>query len=205
MKRFFTLGAALALAGIAPLANAAAKPPSCARPEWPAEARRYGLEGSTTLRFRIDPQGRPFEPTVARSSNWAILDQASITSLLSCVFPAETVERTQGKTVPLQFVWKLEGKDKPAPAFTEGSCAPSERFARFVPNERGATGPDGVLVRLLVRPADGIPYGVKTEGGAADPALMQAAAEYAQSCRFAVEPKRAMEPGSAVVGRVLLK
>lgn len=203
MKPLLTLGAVLALTCAAPLASAAARPPACDKPEWPAEARRYGLEGTTTLKFRIDPQGRPVEPSVARSSNWEILDQASIKSLTSCVFPAETVERVQGKTVPLQFVWKLEGADKVPPAFAEGSCAPSERFARFVPLERGATGTDGVLVRLLVRPADGVPYGVKTE--AADPALAQAAADYAQSCRFVTDPKRAKEPGSAVIGRVLLK
>lgn len=204
MKPLSVLGAVLALAA-APLAAAAPQAPSCDKPEWPAEARRYGLEGTTTLKFRIDPQGRPVAPAVARSSNWDILDQASIKVLSSCVFPAETVERVQGKAVPLQFVWKLEGRDKAPPAFAEGSCAPSERFARFVPNESGATGPDGVLVRLLVRPADGIPYGVKAEGGAADPALAQAAAEYTQSCRFATDPKRAREPGSAVIGRVVLK
>ena len=44
-----------------------------------------------------------------------------------------------------------------------------------------------------------------TETAAADPALAQAAVEYAQSCRFTADPKRAKEPGSAVIGRVLLK
>jgi len=203
LKRFLTLSAVLALA--APAAAAAPQSPSCAKPEWPAEARRYGLEGVTTLKFRIDPQGRPVDPSVMRSSNWELLDQASIKALSTCVFPAETVQRVQGKIVPLQFVWKLEGPTAVAPGLVEGSCAPSERFAGLAVVERGASGPDGVLVRLLVRPADGIPYGVKTEGSAADPALAQAAAEYAQSCRFVVDAKRAKEPGSAVIGRAVLR
>ncbi|WP_169728118.1 energy transducer TonB [Massilia alkalitolerans] len=209
MKPFRTLGAVLALVSAAslaaPVATSTPQPPSCAKPEWPAEARRYGLEGTTTLKFRIDPQGRPIEGSVARSSNWELLDQASIKALSTCVFPAEAVQRVQGKTVRLQFVWKLEGKDKVPPSFAEGSCAASERFAHFDPLDRNATGPDGVLVRMLVRPADGIPYGVKAEGAAADPALAQAATEYAQNCRFVTDPKRAKEPGSAIIGRVLLK
>ncbi|MCC2956300.1 energy transducer TonB [Massilia sp. IC2-477] len=199
----FSLGAVLALVLAAPLAAAAAQPPVCAKPEWPQEARRYELEGVTTLKFRIDPQGRPIESTVARSSNWELLDQASIQALSTCVFPAETVQRVQGKTVPLQFVWKLEGSSRVPPLFTEGSCAPSERFSRFAPLQRGAPGEGGVLVRLLVR-GDGVPYGVKAEAGGADPELAQAAIAYAQSCRFAY-PKTGGAPGSPVTGRVLLK
>lgn len=203
MKPRFSLGAVLALALAAPLAAAAAQPPVCAKPEWPQEARRYELEGVTTLKFKIDPQGRPIEPAVARSSNWALLDQASIQALSTCVFPAETVQRVQGKSVPLQFVWKLEGASRVPPAFMEGSCAPSDRFARFVPFDRRADGPDGVLVRLLVG-GDGVPYGVKAEASGIDPELAQAAIAYAQSCRFAY-PKTGGVPGSPVAGRVELK
>lgn len=193
----------LAFAGAAPLAGAAPQPPSCARPEWPQEARRYELEGVTTLHFRMGPEGRAIEPTVARSSRWAMLDQAAIASLSTCVFPAETVQRVQGKLLPLQFVWKLQGPDRVPPALVEGSCAASERFDRYVPFDKGVSGDDGVLVRLLVR-GDGTPYGVKAEAGGADPALAQAAVEYVQSCRFAY-PKTGASPGSPVSGRVLLK
>lgn len=204
-KRFMAaLSAAFLLGAALPAIAADTKPPACPKPVWPAEARRYELQGVTTLRFMLDDEGRVIEPKVAKSSGWDVLDQAGVKGLAACVFPVETAQKYPGKSLPVQYVWAMNGGDRARPALVEGSCAASERFSGFAPLPRGTAGLEGVHVRLLVN-KDGTPFGVKTESRDTDPALVQEALAYMQSCRFVLENKPRDERSDAVTGRVLLK
>ena len=193
------------MSAIFPAAASDIKPGTCAKPVWPAEARRYELTGTTTLSFRIDEAGRPHDIVVARSGRWDMLDQASAKALASCEVRPEAAKKAgDGRKLPVQYVWSLEGGERSHPLLVEGSCPASERFASFAPFDKGVTGPDGVLVRLRVR-SSGAPADVKAEARDADPALVQAAIDYVQGCRFAREPDAKLKYTDTVIGRVLLK
>jgi TonB family protein len=176
---------------------------SCAGPEYPREARRYELEGITTLRFRIGPDGRVRDAAVAKSSGWALLDDASIRTLQACTFPANPDARSQGEFHPVKYVWSLEG-DRLRPHLVPGSCPATGRFAAFQPYENAPSGPDGVKVRLLVDPA-GRPRGVKLEGASLAPQTAAALVNYVESCRFGFDPTVKGERTDTVYGRVVLR
>lgn len=102
------------------------------------------------------------------------------------------------------YSWTLEGDKVSHPVLVEGSCPASGRFSRFAPFDWGVTGPDGILVRLLVG-KDGAPFGVKAEARNANPALVPAALEYVQTCRFAPDPNTPLKHSDTVTGRVLFR
>lgn len=180
-----------------------ASPETCVTPRWPAEARRYEIDGISVLRFRIGTDGSVQDAKVVASSGWRLLDDAAIASLVKCRFKPDLDEASDEATFPIQFVWTMDGPAPLRPALVEGSCAPSARFAGFKPFERGQ-GADGVLVRLLVN-AEGVPAGVKPETGENQAELGRQAAEYIQSCKFAVDPALKGERTDTTFGRVLFK
>ncbi len=221
MKKF-TMVAVAALAGVALwLGNASlarqgqrelgnafptkllVSPETCVSPHWPAEARRYEIEGISLLRFRIGKDGSVQDAKVVTSSGWALLDQAALSSLVKCRFKPDLDEADDDATFPIQFVWTMDGPAPMRPSLIEGSCAPSERFSGFKTFQRGQ-GADGVLVRLLVD-VQGVPFGVKAEAGGKDGALVQQALEYVQSCKFAIDPALKGERTDTTFGRALLK
>src|SRR6218665_1519869 len=59
---------------------------TCMRPQWPAEARRYEIEGTTTISFGIGADGKVARPAIVRSSGWRILDEAAVRSISQCQF-----------------------------------------------------------------------------------------------------------------------
>ena len=95
----------------------------CPQQVWPLEARRYELEGTTTVKYKIDEAGRPYVAGVARSSGWAILDEASVFSLSKCNFPKLQAGETPGTIKVLQFVWVLEERNPKEPADPPGTAA----------------------------------------------------------------------------------
>jgi len=201
--------AALAVALTIPGAVQAAPPPtlspeSCVRPAYPREAIRYELEGITTLRFRLAPDGRVAGVQVAKSSGWAMLDEAVVQSLRACRFTPAQAAQAGGAALPVQYVWSLDGEHAIRPHLVPGSCPASGRFAAFRPYDNKASGPDGVKVRLLVDAA-GQPRGVKTEGISLPPATLAALVNYVESCRFGFDPSLKGERTDTVYGRVLLR
>jgi len=194
---------ALALAFAMP-ASAADTQPACAKAVFPQEAVRYELSGTTELRFGVDEEGRAIDVTVAKSSRWEILDRAAVATVSACKFRPSVTQQEKSWRIPVDYVWEFGDGERSHPGLVEGSCAASDRFTGFVPFDKGVTGPDGVLVRLLVG-AGGVPFGIKTEGAAADVPLAQAAIAYVQSCRFAPDPVARAKRTDTVTGRVLLK
>lgn len=200
------LGAALAghcLAQVAPPGRVERERASperpCDKPVYPGEALQYELEGNTVIVFAIGEDGYVVEPSVKRTSGWAMLDAAAMQSLQACRFGTGS----NGARMPVEYTWGTETTYVRA-SLVPRSCAPSARFARFEALNKRASGPDGVLVRLLLRP-DGQAYGVRTEGGDLSVAQRDAVAEYVQTCRFAYDPGQPGQRGEGLYGRVVFQ
>jgi TonB family protein len=198
--------AAPAAAQTAPSSTSSSTPSleSCPRPVYPREAVRYELEGVSTLRFVLSPNGRVAAVQVAKSSGWAMLDQAVVSSIQACRFTPEQAAKAKGAALPVAYVWSLDGEHVIRPHLMPGSCPASGRFLSFQPYDNKPSGPDGVKVRLLVDPA-GQPRGVKLEGAALPPAMADALVKYVESCRFGFDPAVKGERTDTVYGRVVLK
>ena len=200
-------GPAAAQAASAPASAPASSPTParkpCAGPEYPREARRYELEGITTLRFHLAPDGRVTDAQVARSSGWKLLDDASIRTVQACVFTPEQAARADGAALPVKYVWSLEG-NRVRPHLVPGSCPASSRFAAFRDYDNAPSGADGVKVRLLVS-ALGQPRGVKTEDANLALGAADALVKWVESCRFGFDPTVQGERTDTAYGRVILK
>jgi TonB family protein len=198
------LAALQAASAAAQTAPAPVPPPkSCAGPQYPREAIRYELEGITTLRFQLAPDGRVSEVQVAKSSGWALLDDAAIRTVQACSFTPEQAAKAKGVALPVQYVWSLDGEHSIRPHLVPGTCPATGRFAAFQAYDKTASGPDGVKVRLLVDPL-GQPRGVKTEGIVLPPATFDALIKYVESCRFGFDPELKGQRTDTVYGRVVL-
>jgi periplasmic protein TonB len=195
----FLMAAALLL--LTAQSEAAPTGPSCSKPDWPTEARRYELEGTTTLGVVVGDDGRPASATVQKSSGWRLLDKAALEGVSRCVFPKSA---SDGKAKSAQFVWRLGGEPIVHPSLVEGSCPPSERFEAFKSLDKSPSDANGVLLRMLVK-NDGAPWNVKAEASGLPPEVLEAAAAYIQSCRFAAKPDAEGKRTDTTYGKLLLK
>lgn len=177
---------------------------SCTTPEWPAEARRYEVEGITVVHFQIAESGAVEDARVARSSSWRLLDEASVRSLVQCKFKPGLAEAERNQVFPVQFVWTLAGPASVRPVLVANSCADSARFVSFLPYDREPTGADGVLVRFLISP-QGQPFGVKAEAFGPDEEAGRAAVEFIATCRFAPDESRVGDKTDTLFGRVVAR
>ncbi|MQA39986.1 energy transducer TonB [Rugamonas aquatica] len=184
--------------------KALVSPATCAQPQWPNEARRYEIEGVTTIRFRIGEDGKVVRPEVSGSSGWKILDDAAIKGISRCVFQPNLDEARDGASFPVQFVWQFSDGPVIRPLLVADSCQPSERFQTFKDSDRRPSGSDGILLRFLVN-SDGAPIRVVAEPNGQAPDLVAQAADYLQTCRFAIDPQLPGQRTDTAFGRVLLK
>lgn len=184
--------------------KALVSPATCAQPQWPDEARRYEIEGVTTIRFRIGEDGKVVQPEVAKSSGWKILDEAAVRGIARCVFQPGLDEAKHGTSFPMQFAWQFSDGPVLRPLLVADSCQPSERFQTFRDADRRPSGSDGILLRFLVG-SDGVPTRVVAEPNGQAPEVVAQAAAYLQSCRFAIDPKLPGQHTDTAFGRVLLK
>ncbi|NVM75194.1 TonB family protein [Duganella sp. SG902] len=187
----------------APL-QALVTPATCLQPQWPAEARRYEIEGLTTISFGIGADGAVVRPAIVRGSGWRILDEAAIHSISQCRFAPDLPAARDGTAFPLQYVWKLDGAPPVRPLLVAGSCQPSQRFAAFREADPRPSGKDGILLRFLLN-AEGAPVRVVAEAGGQPQELVAEAVAYLQTCRFAYDPARTGERTDTAYGRVLLQ
>ncbi|HEX5343989.1 MAG TPA: energy transducer TonB [Duganella sp.] len=177
---------------------------SCVQPQWPAEARRYEIEGATTVRFEIGADGAVLRPAIIRSSGWKILDDAALHSIAQCRFQPNLPAARDGTVFPLQYVWKFDDAPAVRPLLVQGSCRPSQQFSAFHEADPRPSGKDGILLRFLVN-AEGAPVRIVAEAGGQPPELAAQAVEYLQSCRFAHDPKAKGERTDTGFGRVVLR
>lgn len=77
-------------------------------PEYPAEARRMGLEGCVVLRVLVSETGRPEEIGVRSSSGHAILDEAALEAVRRWTFtPARSGSAPLPSRVDIPFRFEL--------------------------------------------------------------------------------------------------
>ncbi|MCC6134490.1 MAG: TonB family protein [Candidatus Contendobacter sp.] len=80
--------------------------PGNPKPTYPAFARRLGHEGRVIIRVRVLPTGIVGAADIARSSGYAVLDEAALTTIKRWRFrPAQQSGQTVGATldVPISF------------------------------------------------------------------------------------------------------
>jgi TonB family protein len=93
---------------IASTTTPAHKNVTCARPEYPKDARRRGSQGTTTVRFLIDTDGSVAQSFILKSSGDLSLDEAARSALSKCRFkPAVKDGQPQRAWAPVQYVWSL--------------------------------------------------------------------------------------------------
>jgi bla regulator protein BlaR1 len=82
---------------------------TCAKPEYPHADLRAGHQGTTTLAFLVDAEGRVAQSTVARSSGYATMDEAARAAIAACRFKPGTADgRAVAQWANVQYVWTLE-------------------------------------------------------------------------------------------------
>jgi TonB family protein len=177
-------------------------PAACAQTEWPAEARRYELEGATAVEYKVGKDGRVADIKLVRSSGWALLDGMALRTLGACKFDADDAK--DARYTPIEFRWALSGGYMIRPELQPNSCASSDRFAAFIPLDKSASSANGMLVRLLVN-GRGEPFNVKAEHRPADAELAALAADYVKTCRFAAPSKGPDARTDTTYGRVVYK
>ena len=81
---------------------------SCAKPEYPHESLARRAQGTTSLRFLIDVNGRVAEAAVAKSSGDALLDEAARVAIAKCRFtPGMAGSKPVRAWAAVQYVWSL--------------------------------------------------------------------------------------------------
>jgi protein TonB len=84
-------------------------PTACTKPDYPRLSLRTQEEGTVTLAFLIDGNGRVQESRVERSSGHSRLDEAARRALSLCQFRPATVDgRPEASWARLQYVWRIE-------------------------------------------------------------------------------------------------
>ena len=185
----------------APAQEAGRLPSACTRPDWPPEAKRYDLEGTTVLDYRIR-EWRIADVKVRKPSGWPILDAAAVRGLQACKLKTDAAQPRESAVRTVDIVWATPNGPSARPQLRPDTCAASAQFHGFAPLDRTPTAGDGVLVRFLTN-GRGEPFNIRLEGRIIDHALAEQVRHYVQSCRFVA----ANVPGpktDAVYGRVLL-
>jgi protein TonB len=100
---------ATAVAPVMQLTNA-----SACKPEYPAAALKAEVQGTTTIRFTIDANGKVASADIVKSSGPSrehrVLDRTAVQSLSGCSFRAGRDASGQPITAAttVEYVWKLE-------------------------------------------------------------------------------------------------
>ena len=84
------------------------------KPKYPRKARTAGWEGTTVLKVRVDPGGRPGLVTVDRTSGFELLDRAAVKAMRRWEFhPARNGDRTVASWVKVPVSFQLKEEDRP--------------------------------------------------------------------------------------------
>lgn len=93
----------------APVLNTSLEPANCSKPVYPPQALARKIEGTSTIQFLLNAQGKVLESRVQKSSGDATLDEAARSALSKCTFKPPTY---QGQPVQawtaVQYTWKAD-------------------------------------------------------------------------------------------------
>jgi TonB family protein len=62
---------------------------TCTTPHYPRAAIADNLEGTAVLQFQLNADGKPVNAYFVKASGWAVLDQAALEALSTCVMKPE--------------------------------------------------------------------------------------------------------------------
>jgi TonB family protein len=109
MIRTTALITALLLAAPAMAADDTADFFSCAKPVWPQADLAAGNQGTVTLKFEIDADGKVLRSMVAKSSGHPALDEAAKEGITKCTFIPGTLNgKPVRSAMQMQYVWTLK-------------------------------------------------------------------------------------------------
>jgi protein TonB len=81
----------------------------CQKPEYPSASRRMEEEGTVTLRFLVDTDGKVIQAEIEKSSGYKRLDEAARAGLSKCQFkPAMTDGKAEQAWASIKYTWRLE-------------------------------------------------------------------------------------------------
>lgn len=156
----------------------------CPKANYPAEARRYELQGRTVVELLIDNDGKARGKRVLSSSGWKILDDATLSTMEACRFSPITRDgRPAGAHwKKYAYVWSLNDNHERAshPILQRESCAGADRL---VLTDSPFGGGSGALLRFLTT-AEGKAFGIKVEKSSGDVAVDDEAVRLLQTCKF---------------------
>lgn len=196
----FPLRCVAAVLAILPGLGQAMPAATCPPQVYPQEARRYELDGKTTMRFSVGQDGKVATASVARSSGWKVLDDAALSNVRQCVFPAD---RTAKENFSVQYVWGLDDTELLRPLLVPGSCQPSQRVQGYNNLDKSASNDSGVVLRMFIG-SEGAPARIVAEAPGLPAELVEAAVSYVQGCRFAIDPGVGGTRSWTTYGKVLL-
>lgn len=82
---------------------------SCAKPEYPHADVQAGHQGTVTLNFLVDQDGKVGDSKVVKSSGFSTMDEAARTALVKCRFhPATKNGKPVKDWTKVQYVWTLK-------------------------------------------------------------------------------------------------
>lgn len=174
---------------------------ACPPQVYPQEARRYELDGKTTMRFSVGQDGKVATASVARSSGWKMLDDAALSNVRQCVFPAD---RAAKENFSVQYAWELDDTELLRPILVPGSCQPSQRVQGYNNLDKSTSNDSGVVLRMLIG-SEGVPARIVAEAPGLPAELVEAAVAYVQGCRFAIDPEIGCTRSWSTYGKVLLR
>jgi TonB family protein len=156
---------------------------SCKRPAYPEEALRLGQSGTATLKFRIGTDGHVSNVTLAHSSGWPLLDQASIAAVSACVWtPMMRDGMPEAAESADMVVW--DPKTAPPPIV----AIPQKIFVRCqrgpYPPEARRLGQSGQVGLQIAIDAEGHVSDVHVTKSSGWPVLDQASVEAARACAW---------------------
>jgi TonB family protein len=82
---------------------------SCAKPEYPHADVQAGHQGTVTLDFLVEADGRVTDSKVLKSSGFVTMDEAARSALVKCRFqPAMKNGKVVKDWTKVQYVWTLK-------------------------------------------------------------------------------------------------
>ena len=94
---------------VVPAEKGGVEAPSCDRPVYPQQAMANKIEGTSTIGFLIDTDGKVVATRLYTSSGDASLDEAARSGLAKCKFkPAMANGKAVRAWIPIRYVWTLK-------------------------------------------------------------------------------------------------
>ncbi|MFZ6850117.1 TonB family protein [Undibacterium sp. RuRC25W] len=171
---------------------------TCAVPDYPEPAKRFGLHGDTILKLMIDKNGKIDSFELLRSSGWKMLDMTVMHAIVGCqVLPP-------GNWIPsarlVRYKWMFDPGYISPGLLDVSSCQPSETLRIADPKEYGS----GLVVGVYISDKGKV-VDAKVQWESDKEDLNTEALRIAKSCSYTPAENRGLRIGNAESIRFLAK